>query len=633
VADTPTSPPRAGGPRQDEPLAPGGTFAGHEILREVGRGGMGIVYAARHATLRVVRALKVLTGETASDSLFRSRFKRESQLAASLEHPNVVQVHEAGESEGTLYLSMRLVDGPNLAELLAGGPLEPDEAADITRQVAAGLDAAHEAGLVHRDVKPANIMLEGTATGRRAFLGDFGISRMLAATGRLTETGEMLGTVDYVAPEQIAGESIDGRADVYSLACVTYESLTGRPPFRRETRLATMFAHANAPRPSATSLRPELPEAVDAVLARALAVDPADRYPRASAFASDLEAALAGERVQAPSPRPAWPRRRAILGALAVLAAGAAAGGLAVAGVFDSGASSAPRGSNRLPAPPAKAVGTVRLVDPASALAVGELNLWTASARAKAIAAVVPVSANHSRPPIDVPGHPSSIVAGFGSVWVTEPGGDSLLRIDPGQARTPARIPVGDKPADVAASASHLWVANEGDDTVSRVDPLTNRVDKTAHVGATPVSIAVGEGGVWVADVAGGELSDLDPASGRPQANPIRLGGKPTAVVAGEAGVWVIDRGRLLRVSPGSGEVRTVRGIAGATAVTTGFGYAWVTTEDGTVERVDPAELRPAGEPIDVGASPTGIAAGDGFVWTADAHAPRLTRIDPSASG
>jgi YVTN family beta-propeller protein len=636
VADTPTSPPGALDQLSEAFLTPGRVFAGHEILREAGRGGMGIVYAALHTRLRVIRALKVLTDETAEDPVFRARFERESQLAAALEHPGIVQVYEAGESEGILYLSMRLVDGPNLAQVLADGPLPPNEVAEFVNQVAAALDAAHDAGLVHRDVKPANILLEYGAAGRRAFLGDFGISRMLAATGRLTETGEMLGTVNYVAPEQIAGTSVDGRSDSYSLACVAYEALTGHAPFRRETRLATMFAHANAPRPGVTAERHELPQAVDTVFARALAVDSDDRYPKGSDFARDLEAALAGERISASAIRDSRARRRWIpvaLGVLALLAITASV--LALVGAFSGSDEGTGAERASVPAPPARVVGIVPLLHPASSLAVGEFNLWTASASSGSISAIVPVTSDHARPAISVPGRPAAIVAGFGSIWVVDRSGDSLLRIDPGRSASPTRIPVGDQPSDVAASATHLWVTNEADDSVSRVDPLTERVDATTPVGDAPATIAVGEGGVWIADSKQGRLTELDPATARPQGDPVRVGGRPTAVAAGEAGVWVIDsaRGRLLRVSPGSRDVRAVRDAPGVSAVATGFGYAWITTAGGLVERIDPTELRPAGDPISVGGRPTAIAAGDGFVWAADGREAKLTRIDPRPTG
>ena len=297
MAEEPTTSPSAAAPGAEARLSPGTVFAGHEIVGEAGRGGAGVVYEAIHVRLGITHAVKVLPVSVAGDSTFRMRFERESQLAASLEHPNVVPVYEAGESEGLLYISMRFVTGGDLGEKLADeGPLEPARAAAIVTQVAAALDAAHHGGLIHRDVKPANILLEAGETGR-VFLGDFGISRLTAPGRDLTESGEMLGTVNYVAPEQIAGGRVDGRADVYSLACVAFETLTGVPPFGRETRLATMFAHANDPRPRASRARAGLGPSVDRVLARALAVDPARRHQTATEFADELERALAGGRV------------------------------------------------------------------------------------------------------------------------------------------------------------------------------------------------------------------------------------------------------------------------------------------------------------------------------------------------
>jgi serine/threonine-protein kinase len=633
VADTPTSPPGAEEEPSEGILAPGRVFAGHEILHEAGRGGMGVVYAARHVRLHVVRALKVLTERTANDAVFRARFERECQLAASLEHPSVVQVYEAGESDGALYLSMRYVRGPNLGQVLATeGPLPPDQVVDLMGQVAAALDASHTAGLVHRDVKPANVLLEDRSNGRHAFLGDFGISRMLTPSDRLTETGEMLGTVDYVSPEQIAGTPVDGRSDIYSLACVAFEALTGRPPFKRETRLATMFAHANAPRPDATGLSSDLPRGVDRVFDRALAIDPSSRYAQGSEFAADLEAALAGRRVRGRGRRP--PARWLAVTAAIVASLGLVAAVLLVAGTFSggSGGSSGERGRS-VAAPPASVVGTVRVADPPSSLAIGEFNLWTANQRAGTISAVVPATSDSARPPISVAGKPASLIPGFGSIWVVDQTHDGLVRVDPKRSASTA-ILVGRDPSDVAVSASHLWVANRGDDTVSRIDPLTNRVDETRPVGDSPASVAVGEGGVWVADSGDGTVTELDPVSGKSRGRPVRVGGTPSGIAAGEGGVWVVDsaNGRVVRISPGSRAVTPVdTGVTGATAVATGFGYAWIAFADGTAERIDPALLRPAGEPIHIGGSPKAIVAGDGFVWAGGSKAPQLTRIDPRA--
>ena len=346
AGDSTTSPP---GQRDSDQgiLRPGQLFAGHRIEYEAGRGATGVVYAAFHLKLHVTRALKVLSTKAAGDPVFRARFEQESQLAAALEHPNIVPVYEAGESGDALYLSMRFVDGPNLSQLLSReGPLAPERAVALVAQLAAALDAAHEHGLVHRDVKPANVLLEGAGDSERAFLGDFGISRLVTGAKELTETGEMVGTVNYVAPEQIAGASVDARTDVYSLACVAYEALTGAPPFKRETQLATMFAHANDSRPKPSQARGELSSDVDRVFARALAIDPDARHARASDFTRELDRAVAGERLT--RRRPTARSRLRALGAtgaaiaaiVAVLAITGVLGGSGTRIILDDGFSS-----------------------------------------------------------------------------------------------------------------------------------------------------------------------------------------------------------------------------------------------------------------------------------------------------
>ena len=237
----------------------GSEFAGHRIEAELGRGGMGVVYRARHTALDRERALKVIAADLASDERFRARFSRESRLAASIENPNVIPVHHAGEESGRLYLSMRIVDGPDLGALVGEqGPLDPRRVADIVAQVANGLDAAHERGLVHRDVKPANVLVEGIAGAERAYVTDFGISRLRATETSVTTTGEFLGTADYVAPEQIRGDAVDHRADVYALGGLAYFLLTGEPPFPNRSQPGKLVAHITAPRPAASRRVPSL---------------------------------------------------------------------------------------------------------------------------------------------------------------------------------------------------------------------------------------------------------------------------------------------------------------------------------------------------------------------------------------
>ena len=259
----------------------GSELAGHRVEGVIGRGGMSVVYLAEHIGLRRKVALKVLGPELADDEAFRERFIRESQITARLDHPNIVTVYDAGEADGVLYISMRYVEGTDLERLLrAETRLEPARAVSLISQAAAALDAAHAAGLVHRDVKPGNILLASDARSSRdrAFLSDFGVTKRLETGAGITRTGQFVGTVDYVSPEQIRGEDLDGRADVYSLGCVLYRCLTGEVPFPRDTEVATIYAHLQDPPPVPSERLPELGVGFDTPIATALAKAPDDRF-------------------------------------------------------------------------------------------------------------------------------------------------------------------------------------------------------------------------------------------------------------------------------------------------------------------------------------------------------------------
>jgi hypothetical protein len=274
-------------------LETGSEFAGCRIEGVLGHGGMGVVYRATELRLGRPVALKLIATEQAADPDVRERFEREARLTASIEHPNVVPVYGAGEEDGYLYLAMRFVPGTDLHHLLRKeGHLDPARAASIVAQVADALDAAHAAGLVHRDVKPANVLIGGN----HAYLSDFGITRVQASDTRITDSGNWVGTVDFMSPEHLRGEPTDARADVYALGCVLYTALTGTPPFRRATVPATITAHLHDP-PPRPSLTPGVPVAFDGVIARALAKEPADRYPSAGDLGRAARAAVAGERL------------------------------------------------------------------------------------------------------------------------------------------------------------------------------------------------------------------------------------------------------------------------------------------------------------------------------------------------
>jgi serine/threonine-protein kinase len=240
---------------------------------------MAKVYRARDEAHDRVVALKILDDALARDERFRQRFLRESQLAASLTDPHIVRTLSSGEEDGRLYLAMEYVDGSDLRQLLRqGGRLEPERAIDLVEQVASALDTAHAAGLIHRDVKPGNILVGSDADREHAYVCDFGLARHASSVSSLTGDRGFVGTIDYVPPEQIEGGKVDARADIYSLGCVLYECLAGVRPFERDSELSVVFAHLNEPPPRLTDVRPELPAAFDAVFATALAKTPDERY-------------------------------------------------------------------------------------------------------------------------------------------------------------------------------------------------------------------------------------------------------------------------------------------------------------------------------------------------------------------
>jgi predicted Ser/Thr protein kinase len=311
----------------------GSVIAGFRVQSQIGAGAMGSVYLAEDTRTGMPVALKLLASELATDERFRQRFARESALAAALDHPHVVEIVGSGDADGLLFLAMAFVDGPDLREVIRrDGRLEPDRAVRLVEQAAAALDAAHAAGLVHRDVKPANILIERRPDGEHAYVCDFGLARHVSSVSSLTGERGFVGTIDYISPEQIEGQAIDGRTDVYSLGCVLFECLTGARPFGRESELSVVFAHLNEPPPRISELRPELPAAFDAIFAVALAKAPDDRYPTCGALA---EAAREASQGRVARPRTIR-RRRWVVGGVTLVAAAVAA----IVGVVATGGGS-----------------------------------------------------------------------------------------------------------------------------------------------------------------------------------------------------------------------------------------------------------------------------------------------------
>jgi serine/threonine-protein kinase len=331
----------------------GTEFAGYRIDGLLGRGGMGVVYRAEHPRLGATIALKVMDPERAEDEAFRERFVREARAAAQIKHPNIVPIYDAGEWHGDLYMAMRYIEGDELRSLIRkGGRLSTQQTYVIGAQIASALDAAHRNGLIHRDVKPGNILVEPGPepdSAPIAYLADLGLTKRVDSQSGVTGSGELLGTIDYIAPEQIGGLRVDGRADVYSLACVLFECLTGTVPYVRENQAAVLWAHLHDDVPQASAVNPTLSPAVDAALARGMAKSPDDRFATARELVEALQAPLeaptaaAGDgtptrsipspssgatAVATPTPRP---RRRGRLGVILAAVVGLLLGGAAAA--------------------------------------------------------------------------------------------------------------------------------------------------------------------------------------------------------------------------------------------------------------------------------------------------------------
>ena len=627
----------AGGIATD--IETGTELAGYRVEGVLGRGGMGVVYLATDLQLKRRVALKILAPELAQDQAFRDRFVRESETAASLEDPNVVPIHEAGEADGQLFIAMRYVEGTDLGTLIREmGQLDPIRTASIVSQVASALDAAHERGLVHRDVKPANILISrrDRSRGEHVYLTDFGLIRRMAHATSLTKTGQFMGTIDYVAPEQIRGQQVDGRADVYSLGCVLYECLTGRAPFAGDIEVAVLYAQLEEPSPKPTALRPELPAAVDDVVAKAMAKQPQDRYGTAGALAEDAREALLGGAPAGTGPGPRLGRRkprRRLLVAAAIVAV------LAVIGAtlpFVLGGHSGPPqasavavGSDSvavLDAMTGRVVGDVPIGARPSAVAAGAGAVWVANATSGTVSHIDPTTRSAVQT-IQVDGTPVALAVGFGAVWVVNADGPTVLQINPTASKVVSTITVGNGPDAVAVGAGGVWVANSLDDTVTRIDPEQGAVVGRIPVGSHPSAVVVEGQSVWVANSADGTVMQIDPGSNS-VTRTVHVGNGPAALGAGSGVIWVANGldGTASRIDVGSGSVTATVPVGdGPGSVAISDGSAWVANQfGGTVSRIGPAGR--VTDTVHVGNAPQGIAVAGANLWVTVAAAGRAHR-------
>ena len=607
-------------------LAPGTTVAGYRIEVLIGRGGMGAVYRADEEGLGRKVALKVIAPELAQDDRFRERFLRESRIAASLDHPHIVPIYQAGEQDGVLFLAMRYVEGSDLAELLAeNGALEPKRAVELLSQIAEALDAAHDKGLVHRDVKPSNVLIAEAAGREHCYLGDFGLTKRSGSLSGVSAVGEVVGTLEYVAPEQITGDPLDERTDVYSLGCVLYECLTGQSPFPRATDVALLWAHVHEEPTLPSQARPELPKELDTVLARALAKEPGRRYRSAGELLAATRSAL---RLVDGSPAERKTSRRsvAVAAAIALIAVAAVAGFLLTR---NSGGPSLVPNSVVALDQSGSIAGTVPVGARPVAIASGAGALWVANLDDENVTRVDLASRQAVR---TIPlGHAPTAVAATGTaIWVTD-GTGAVSKIDPRydrliSTRSPPAFGSGfagtTTVRPILAAFGSIWIVNPAG-YVSRVDADSAREMGSVGVGNAPSAIAAGAGSVWVTNSADGTVTRIDPATFLTTTIPVGHG--PAAVAVNAAGAWIANAGdnALVRVDTQTNAVAGTTPVGdGPTAVLATPTALWVANgRDGTVMRLDPRSGEVA-KSIRVGGTPNAFASAAGQVWVAIAPAP-----------
>jgi tRNA A-37 threonylcarbamoyl transferase component Bud32 len=604
-------------------------IGGYRVEELIGRGGMGEVYRAHDARLDRNVALKILAPRYADDNAFRERLLRESRLAASLDHPNVVPVYDADVTDSGFYLAMRYVDGADLrAVLRREGALPAARALDLISQVADALDAAHAKGLVHRDVKPSNVLIDERG---HCYLADFGLTQDASDRGHATD-GSLLGTLDYVAPEQIRGNEVGERADIYGLGCMLFECLTGDVPFRRPSEVATLYAHLQDEPPSASTRSAALPPAIDAVLARAMAKEPDERYSSCAELVDEVRVALG---LVAPGRRRV---RLAVAAAAFVLVVVAAA---LAAILFLPAPAPAAKGGSLIGIDPTSGDVTARYrVSPhPGAITTAAGRVWAGDYREGALWTLEPRTGELRR--VASLGEPRDLTALGGKVYVVSDSPELFQNVFTGTiTRYDAVTGVRERKLDlysctVAAGEGVVWSMGLFGDHRLSTDIGELRIVRSVTIPwRMPFSVettrinqrdlALGFGSVWVlGDGIDRRLWRLDRSSGRILAT-IELPFIPRSVATGEGGVWIsapLDD-RVLRVDPETNAITaaipTGRGTSGVAA---GAGWAWVTsTIAGTVSRIDPHTAEVVDE-IDVGGRPREVAVGAGGVWvTADAR-------------
>ena len=648
-------------------ISEGSVLSGHRIDGVVGRGGMGVVYRAQDLALRRTVALKVIAPELLEDARARERFLREARAAASIDHPHVIPVLHAGEAEGVPYLVMRFVDGDDVRTLVRrSGPLDPERAARIVAGAGEALDAIHAAGLVHRDVKPANVLL---GPGDHVYVTDFGLAKHAVSRDGQTRSGQWVGTLDFVAPEQIRGERADARADVYALGGLLFFMLTGAVPFSdSDGDEAKLWAHLTETPPSAALRRPELSSRFDAVIARAMAKDPRARYSSAGDVGRAALAAARGavptqpERVIAvgaaapgapePSRRRANPPasdapttdgrtpagrawRRPLIGAAVAMAVLAVAVG---AVVLSGGSSPSTRSRTPAPSPPSAGVrlgATIADVMPRpNSVAVTGGALWVGSAASDEVVRLDARTGRRQGASLTVRPTLVAMASAGRSVWIALARPGRLIGLDAGGGRLGAAVRLPGDPTAIDATRHAVWVAVRGRrgrrDLLLRYDPVTRRRTARVSVGVGARALAAAPHGVWVGHRATPTVAFVDGRTLHETAS-ARLRQPAYDLAYGAGYVWASLRtdDSVARIDSRTGRVISIAAPHRPMQIAVAGGRVLVAGNlDDTVGVIDAYRARPIGRPLPAGFNPF-AAAGDGrHVWVTSVGSDRVTRFD-----
>ncbi|HLB49915.1 MAG TPA: serine/threonine-protein kinase [Anaerolineales bacterium] len=609
-------------------ISPGQTIGNYKVLDKIGEGGMGAVYKAEQPAIHRTVVLKVLSASVADSPQMLDRFKRELDIIARLEHPHILPVYDFGQVEGNPYIAMRFMGGGSLLDRLRDRSLSREQLLHCFEQIAEALDYAHERNIIHRDLKPANVLLDERGN---AYLADFGLAKTLEGAGDLTATGSILGTPAYMSPEQARGEKLDVRSDIYSLAVMLYEVLAGQLPFKSNTAMGFIQKHLIETPPPITSIKPDLPDDLDDIVAAALAKDRNLRPARASDFVKSVRAALGGA-VGVVSSAGMPSRVSTIKAPTTGPTVRAVAAATAAAPAQTSGTVALPRRSAAVWAIPVVLLLVVGgLVVVAAVAGIGVFAFRDQVFKPQAVSYPIGIA-------------PRAILFDGEYLWVTNSFDGTVTQLQAAgcdQSPDPCGQPIGEGtykvdqlPLALAYDGTAIWVANGGSRTLSRLDRQTGEILATVSLPNVPSNLLFANGFLWTANGAANTITQISVDGNIVGDYPIE--GGPVALAYDDKTLWVgtQEAHTLVQFDPASGEaLNTIQldGEPDVYALAFDDQFVWVALKDkNEVVKIDPSGS--VASRVGVGHDPVALIFDGQSLWAANRGDGTLTRIDPAAA-